>query len=311
MTSPTRDVKQGPPEVTWEFLRSLGFTSINESNTERATTMLLYGNSGSGKTWFAGTAGRRTLYINLGKGLVTLNSPGFRKANPNFDVSTMIVKNLVEDLGDHGIVDKPQLFDATCQAIDMALEKFPHMFDTIVVDDASYLRKGALNKGLLFNQTTGRSQTRAAIDKYNVSMAAVQDFGAEMNLIEQFVAGYTTIAKEVDKNFILLAHERITYTKPVDREGRPLLGQPPMVHRIQPGFIGEKFPDEIVKYFDCTWRAYVVGASTARSYRILTEGNEQITARTRANGIFKYEINQSEFTLSSVLEKIRNASVQL
>lgn len=295
--------------ITLEFLKSLGFTTVDESNTEKSTTMLVYGASGSGKTWFAGTAGPRTLYINLGKGLVTLNMPGFKKANPSSGADKMIVRNLAEKLGTSGLPDAPILFDATCAAIDLGLSKFRDAFDNIVVDDMSYLRRGALNKALAFNQKTGKSQTQSTIDRYDVQIAAVQDFGVEMNLIEQFCAGYTTIAKEAEKNLILLAHERITLTKPLNKDGNPILGVPSVISSIRPGFTGEKFPDEIIKYFDCVWRTYVVGASTARSYRILTEGNEQISAKTRANGLFTYEINQKEWTLAKVLEKINNAYV--
>ena len=186
------------------------FNQLADLPRGEAQTFLCYGGSGTGKTRFAGTAGDRTLFIDNGHGIATLQSPAFRKdvnANP-------IVISLYEKLGPKGVFDGATVFNAICDTIDYALEKFPERFDTIVVDDATALRKGALNRGLEINQLTGKSKTqKEVVERFDIVIPAVQDFGVEMNLIEQFIAGYTTICKEAGKHFILNAHERITYRK--------------------------------------------------------------------------------------------------
>lgn len=272
------------------------FKQLNELPRGEAQTFLNYGPSGSGKTRFAGTAGDRALFIDNGNGISTLQDPGFRKAIN----SNPIVVSLGEKLGPRGIFDSALVYDAICDTIDHALQKFPDRFDTIIVDDATQLRKGALFKGLEINQATGKSNTQKnVVDKFDIVIPAVQDYGIEMNLIEQFIAGYTTICKEAGKHFILNAHERLTY-----RKGEKL-GDAPVLAKTSPGFTGQTFPDAVPAYFDNVWYFQVVGSGNNRVWRIMTQGHETLTAKTRLGSIFPSVIDNANFL--DVINKFKSA----
>lgn len=273
------------------------FKQLNEIPRGVGETFLIYGGSGTGKTRLAGTCGDRTLFIDNGNGKSTLQDPGFLKAigaNP-------IIVSLNEKLGPRGVFDSATVYDAICDTIDYALEKFPERFDTIVVDDATQLRKGALFKGLEINQKTGKSQTQKnVVEKYDIVVPAVQDFGIEMNLIEQFIAGYTVICKEAGKNFIINAHERLTYRK------GDKLGDAPVLAKTSPGFTGQTFPDAVPAYFDNVWYTQVVGSGSNRVWRIMTQGHESLTAKTRMGSLFPSVMDN--VNMLTVFEKLKTGS---
>lgn len=263
---------EGKPPHLPEFRR---LDSLAKGESE---TFLIYGGSGTGKTWFAGTAGDRTLFIDNGNGINTFHSPLFQQkvgANP-------IIISIGEKMEGRGVFDDAIAYDLVCDTIDYALQKFPEEFDTIVIDDVTQLRKSALNKGLEFNQNTGKSQTLKNIkEKYDMVVAAVQDYGAEMSLVEQFIAGYTTTCKQAGKHLIMNAHERLTY-----RKGEKI-GDPAVLAKTSPGFTGQTFPDAVTAYFDHVWYFQVVGAGSQRVWRATTQGREDLAAKTRSGGVFE------------------------
>ena len=59
------------------------FKRLVDYKAGEAWTVLIYGPTKSGKTWFVGSAGSRTLLVNTGSGLATLQSPAFRAKFPN------------------------------------------------------------------------------------------------------------------------------------------------------------------------------------------------------------------------------------
>lgn len=251
------------------------FKFLSEKSEDQHWSWLIYGASGSGKTRLTGTLGSRTLIIDNGNGISTLQSPTFQrdiKSNP-------IIVSLSEKIGQRGVFESAVVYDAICDTIDYALQKFPEKFDAIVVDDATQLRRGALNKGLEFNQSTGKSKTLSQRDNNNMIVPAVQDYGIEMNLIEQFIASYTSICKDAGKHLIINAHERISFKK----DGK--IGDTPVIHKIVPGFTGQTFPDTVPNYFDNVWRMEVVGSGSNRVWRATTQGTEYLTAKTRIAGI--------------------------
>lgn len=274
------------------------FHFLNEVPRGEAETFLVYGASGTGKTWFSGTAGPRTLVIDNGNGLTTLQSPAFRKLYPD---ANPIVVSLSERIGPRGTFEMAEVYDAICDTIDHALEKFSDRFDTIVVDDATQLRKGALNKGLEINQATGKSKTlKDSKERYDIVSPAVQDYGVEMNLVEQFIAGYTTICKEAGKHFILNAHERLTYRK------GDKIGDPPVLAKTSPGFTGQTFPDNVPAYFDHVWYMQVVGNGSNRVWRATTQGHETLSAKTRMAGVF--ETLEANPNFLNIIQRIRESS---
>lgn len=254
-------------------------TQLKDVQTSTLTNVLSYGPSGTGKTWFGGTAGPRTLFINIGNGIKTIQSPLFKKQYPGHD--EMLVASINEPMDSHGYPLVADAFDIVTDTIDAALKTAGDRFDTIVIDDASALRRFALNKGLEINQKLGRSKSDEMSDKYEVQVIAVQDYAIEMNLIEQFVAGYSVIARENGKHLIVTAHERNVYKK------GDKIGEAPMLYKIKPGFTGQTFPDSVTQYFDWVMHMEsVAGGSQGTVYRARLAGDDVLTAKCRDAGVF-------------------------
>lgn len=273
------------------------FSRLNEIKHENdPVNILYYGGSKTGKTWFLGTAGDRTLLIDTGDGTTTLNSKLFKEkvgSNP-------IIVSIREKIGSRGVPEVADAFDHVCDAIDYALANFPNDFDTIACDDLTALRKFAMNKGLEVNQQTGKSQTKKNIvDKYDFIIPAVQDFGVEMSLIEQFLANYITITRSHGKNFIVAAHQRYTFG---DKKG---IGEAPVVKEVRPAVTGSQFPDTITALFDNVWHAERVSGGDSAVYRARINGDEITVAGTRHAGIFKTVEQDPNFL--KLLARIRSA----
>lgn len=280
----------------------MDFKTFDQYNPDESITALWYGGFGSGKTEAAGSAGERTLYIDVGKSGTTFHSPGYKGRKGAF-------KGLYVPISDapsksSSLVPEATGFDAVCDTIDQALEKESARFDTIVVDEATRLRSFAMNKGIRINSFTEKSKTLNAAIKNDVIIPAVQDYGAEMSLVEQFCNGYTDICKRYGKHFILIAHERHIYNKPSK------IGEQPSLQRILPGFTGQTFPDSIANIFDLVWHfecvnqdkfyARTVGTSNTAEVGVLEAG---VAAKTRFSGIFA----EKEYNVSwpNVLKRIR------
>ncbi len=258
---------------------------LNDSPEEEPISIMPYGATGSGKTWFAGTAGDRTLIINTGKGLSTLKAPAFRAKH---DYNPMLV-NI--NLG-------PNSHDQTCDAIDYAFTHWLDRFDTIVIDDASSLRRGAMWKAIQINSDLNKSTTLANEKKFGTIVPQVQDYGEEMSVVEQFLSSYTDIFKSHNKHFILTAHEKLSFKK------GDKIGDPPILVKIRPGFTGTSFPDTVPGFFDEVWWFHVEGKGERRKFRATTLPSEKITAKTRWNGIFKEDEEDCNFL--NIVERIRS-----
>lgn len=266
-----------------------------------AETLLLTGPAGSGKTFFCGTAGARTFFVNVGHGITTLQSPLFRKLHPTAD--EMLTVTLHEEVDKFGLFKKASLYDDICDVIDQAIATVGDQFDTIVVDDASATRRGAMNKALEINQRTGKSQSQSRGEVLGLMTPAMQDYQTEMELMEKFVAGTTQLAKHHKKHLIVTGHQRYSYKK------GEKMGDPPILMKVSPAFTGvDKNPDQIAQYFDNVWVTEAVGGGSTRLYRIITQGHEQLTAKTRWAGVF--DVTEKDLTWLKALERIRNSDPQ-
>lgn len=256
------------------------FQTLEEKKqTEIFTTNgLIFGGSGTGKTWFAGTGGARVLFINIGNGIRTLESKGFFQKHP--ESMKMLTVDITEKLTASGLPETAEAFDMISDVIDFALEKRSDEFDTVVIDDASALKKLAMNKGLELNQKIGKSQSLSKGRQLELQIKAIQDFGVEMDLIEQFIDGYCQIMRAAGKNFIITAHERTIYKK------GDTPGDIPTIYRIKPGFTGQTFPDQVPRHFDWVFHSEVVAAGSGPVYRMNTVGDEIITGKCRDAGVF-------------------------
>lgn len=268
---------------------------LSELTPSESITGLIYGASGTGKTFFAGTAGSRSAIINIGNGIETLLAKDFkaRYGSSNPDIIT-----ISESQDSTGYLKSATAFDNVCREIDKLLER--EDIDTVTVDDCTALRYYAMNKALILNSDINMSQSLQTSRKYKSRIVAVQDYGREMALIEEFISTYTEIFKQAKKNLLLIAHERILYRKAKN------IGDEPTVARILPGFTGQKFPDTVPAYFDCVWRSTVKKSGKA-IYEIKTVPDGISTIKTRQGGSLPETITDPNFlTIWSMLKQTNN-----
>lgn len=251
------------------------FKRLKDRQPGESWILLYYGASKSGKTFFAGSAGARTLFLNVGDGIETLMAPAFTQKYPEARDMIMV------DIREMAPNDSADAFDMTTDVLDHALLNFPDKFDTIVLDEATAFRNVTMNKATELNsgeRTQGKSRPNRIQEYMKVDIG---DYGEEMKMVEWFLAQYVPIFKEKNKNFLMLAHERQIFTKPAR------IGDEPTLNRIVPGFTGKTFPDKVPAYFDDVWHAEVIlDASGNAVYRARTAGNAMELGGARHGGIF-------------------------
>lgn len=287
-----------PKILTEENAKPL-FHRLSEEPLAEAETFLIYGGSKEGKTWVAGTAGDRNLFISIGNGHKTLQSPAFRnvvKANP-------IIHTISENYDKYGCCVEPKAFDEISLYIDYALANFSNEFDFITIDDATALNKFALHKGIKDNSRTGKSRTWENANKNHIMAPVVQDYGAEMNLIAQFLIGTIALCQQHGKHFILTAHTRETYIKKPGAQ----IGEPKELKSITPAFTGETFPDYVHGMFDNVIKMEAVGGGSNTIYRAVTSGDEVKVAGMRSAGIF--ETIERNPNILAFIERIRKGQL--
>lgn len=263
--------------------------TLAEHQDYESWLLLLYAKTKSGKTWFCGTAGPRTLYINTGDGLATLKSPEFLSKYP--DSKNMIVQDFSEDIRN----GKANAFDLICDYIDWAFEYRKDDFDTVILDDATALRRYARNKAFDLNNQQRNSPRPNRIQNYQKT--EIGDYGIEMDMILWFLGNYIEFFKENRKNFVMTAHERHIFGKPANQGAEaPLIA-------VKPSFTGKSSPDDVAAFFDEVWRMEAIGGGTRRQYRAITIGNEIYAGGSRHNGIFKEKESNPNFL--EMLSRIR------
>jgi hypothetical protein len=249
------------------------FKRLKDRQPGQAWISLLYGASKTGKTYFAGTAGARTLLINIGNGIDTLLSPAFTSKYPKS------AEMIVVDVREENPKGMAEAFDFVTDTINHALKHFPDSFDTIILDEATALRTFALNKAMELNTGARRVKRENRIEEY--VKAELGDYGEEMSMINWFLGQYIPKFKEANKHFLMLAHERQIFSKP-ERQGDEAT-----LARVLPGFTGKTFPDQVPAFFDDVFRSEVLMDGSGNAvYQIRTAGNNSIVGGTRHGGIF-------------------------
>lgn len=251
------------------------FKRLIDYTPGEAWVLMYYGPSKTGKTYFAGTAGPRTLFLNIGDGIETLMAPAFTKRYA--DSSRGMIMADIRERNPNGVAEA---FDILCDTVAYGLAKFPDKFDTIVLDEATALRKYAMNKATELNTEARKNQRDRTKRTLEFMKPDIGDYGTEMQMIEWFLGNFVPQFKEAGKNFIMLAHERQVFQKP----GK--VGDEPVLKKIQPGFTGKTFPDTVPAYFDDVWHSEVVGGGTNVVYRARTAGSEMEVGGARHGGIF-------------------------
>lgn len=265
---PIKNNEFGDDAVTFKFKR------LDRYEPGVGWILLYYGASGSGKTYFAGTAGGRTLFVNSGDGMETLLSPAFTSRYP--EAKQMIVV----DVREYNPKSTEQAFDIVTKAVNHALNNFADQFDNIVMDEATAFRRFAINKAMQLNTAMRVNQSGRGDRLKEFAKPDIGDYGTEMQMIEWFLGQYIPLFKERGKNFIMLAHERQIYGKPAK------IGDEAPLKRVVPGFTGKTFPDVVPAYFDDVWRAEVIGSGTNKVYRARTAGSTIELGKSRHGGVF-------------------------
>lgn len=274
------------------------FKRLDTIKSGKSVVMMIYGAAKTGKTYFMGTAGSRTLFINNGAGMETFKSPLFTQkvgANP-------LIVTINEAIDDNGLPVAAKAFDEMADSITFALENFSEEFDTICIDDSTAARRHAMYKGLEINQKLGKSKTlKEVVEKFDVVSAAVQDYGMEMSIILQFLVWLIEEAKKHEKHLIVGAHERHTFAK------GEKIGDSPTIKRIRPGFTGQTMPDDIGGLWDILAHSEVVGGGSNLIYRLRFSGDEIIQAGSRYGGIF--ETVESNCNFLEMVKRIEEAKL--
>ena len=280
----------------------------NETPPGESICGIIYGASGTGKTWLFGTAGDRTLIVDTGSGLETLRSPLFRTKVGAVPYEATII-------GKERNFDDPAVaFDAVCDILDLGLEKYGDEVDTFIIDDMTALQNFAMNKALEVNLDTKKSQSLTRSRQFDAAVLARQDFGIQMDMVTRALGKYVDIMKERKKHFFVGAHEKHLY-RPIKDEKGGIAGEE--MYKIYPAFIGKAYPDTICGAFDEIWHTEKVNTGQGVVYRLRVSGSApsdaqgavELVAKTRHDGVF----DESVVTAPSLLklyEQIKNSSTK-
>jgi hypothetical protein len=193
--------------------------SIKELKIADRIQILLYGRSGSGKTFGAGTF-PRPVFLDYDKGTAVLTNPAFVG---KYGLRDIIYERFEEGAFTRsGVVSKHKAFDDSFLFYEkMMTPAFRDTFDTWVIDTATSLSEAALNKALIFmgTQSPKLSNTFDTAVLQGIVIPKIQDYGAERSLVEQFVA----MVKSSGKHVVLLCHEKELY------EGDAVVGRVPLL----------------------------------------------------------------------------------
>jgi len=250
---------------------------------------LVYGRSGSGKTFGALTF-PRPLVFDFDEGIATARNPLFVTKYGKKDI-------LYERFGDvttkRGVVEQPRAFDDACTFLDKMLSP-EHIgtFDTIIIDSATTLTDLAMNKGVVILGSNKLSQSFNQAKLSGLLTPKMQDYQASRSLVEQFI----DLVKAADKHIVLICHE---YQVLNEETG--------VVQAITPLLTG-KSREAIPLKFDEVWNLRVSGTIATRKRGLCTEddGIRQCRSRTGIPMDTPFEWNE----IQKAVEAIRVTQTQ-
>lgn len=248
---------------------------------------MLYGESGTGKTFWSAGAGDDWIVMTDRNGIITMKSKLFKdKVGTN--------PFLVEIAPDDSPI-MPRTFDTIRNLIDGFLApSTKEDWRGLIIDDVNFTRLAARNKAVELNGLSGRSKTsgNAQSGKFkDILMLTQADFGTEMGLVEAFLRQMTDGLRAEGKNSIVCAHQRL-YRKGGSNE----------VTATKPLFTGTDTPDTMPGIFDMVWYLRAVGSGSNVKREFVTDSEGGIMAKTRWAGLFKNP--ERDITAKSVFERI-------
>lgn len=268
---------------------TLSLSRISDDKKIEGTQIFIYGASGVGKTFTAGTAGSDWVFITDNNGKATLKSKLFKEK-----VGTDPF--LLEIIPDESPT-APKMFDALRNQIDMLMAPATvNDFRGIIIDDINTTRIGARNKAIDLNGSLGRSKSsvNAQSGKFkDILIPTMADFGTEMGLVESFLRQLTDGLREENKHSIVCGHERLYRNKGGDSS---------LITAIKPLFTGQDTPDAIPGIFDLVWYLRTVGSGSGTKREFLTDSDGGILAKTRWGGLFR--TTERDITMKQVIDRI-------
>jgi hypothetical protein len=240
---------------------------LHDSSPGEALTILLYGGSGVGKTFLCGSLGSDTLIINTGQGIETLRSKAFRLIYPDSNPTIYDIRETEK---------VATAFDKICDILDTEIKE--GKFKNIVIDDATFLSQYAQQKAIEMNLDSGKTKG----GKRKIPMPVLQDYGSEQSIIKWFLSAYTSLAKEKNFNFILIAHDRSLYSSQKGEDSK--------LKKVFPNFVGKDYfaPSVVPAFFDEVWYLYMNGD---KRY-LKTQATSITVAKSRCAGSLK-EVEES------------------
>jgi len=258
---------------------------LNDIPIGKSIAMLLYGGSGTGKTFFSATCGNRTLHIDCEDRRATIQSKLVQEKYHYNPIYKAFQEVAMPDGGALAL-DNITLF------VNDAIDKYEDEFDIVFLDGTTAFRRFALNKALELNKKIGKSKTldrnKALPTEVEFVDVSIQDYGAEMNMVLNFIIKMKEYCSSANKHFIMTAHERVTL-----KDSK--VGSEPVIHSIRPGFTGRTFPDDVTGQFDLTWHTEVEGQGDTRKYLARTEGDSALIAKSCFPGLFPVKYYSPDF----------------
>lgn len=234
---------------------------LNELYSDKPVMMLVYGEAGTGKTLWLKGAGDRQLILDLGKGLRTI----IGAINPLVINPTFSFLELKDTKG----------FDKVKDGLFKTMEEEIDNYDTVSIDELTTLGMLAKIKAIGVNQDLGKSSSLTNSRKVKMLVMELSDWGAAIDAVNFFLAELSEVCYQTGKNLIVLAHQRDVFKKAAR------MGETPELEEVRVGIYGRSFPDTIPNHFDYCWHFSIEGKGKNRRYRIQTEGDEIIMAKTR------------------------------
>lgn len=252
--------------------------------------------SGAGKTWLAGTF-PRPAFIDTDRGVRTLINPAFRAAYPGVDP----IYEQFDDERDPktGLFKSATGFWNVIEQVNKWADD-PEI-ETIVQDSATSFSELCLHVGLELNNQGAKPKSytlRTAQSKDHAKgggalMPVIQDYGAEMNLFEQFMDQFVGLPK----NIVVICHER----EDKDKDSGAIT-------RIDPLLTGAKLRAKFGKWFDEVWGLEIIGSASNRRRRLLTSSTNIRTSLKSRLGL-PSEIDDPDYGKIAQLVQKAQASI--
>lgn len=253
--------------------------------------ILLYGPSGVGKSFTAGTAPEPQWWLTPGgkNEAKTIFSPDFIKKHGKKEA---FITSVTEDRKKGQFLDNPNGYDRCCHAVDSFLdwnEQKGAGVQTIIVDNATILEEFMMNKAIMaeYHMAGTTSKTVLAQERaYGIRKPHDSTYGGAQSLMDQWI----NWLRELPFHLVFIAHhyevsEQISGT----RERR--------VVSVRPLFVGQQ-RISVPNKFDNVWYGKVSGGGRSRVYGFQTQRNEIIEARSRVSlldALQERDVDISEF----------------